>query len=212
MAKPGRPAGSGKKSSAIMIRMAPDLREALDKAAKADGCTMTAEVERRLRATFDPLTEKTWADGIELALASTPQSYGLLLLIADLVDRVQVTCIGTWHKDAFARQKVREAIMLVLDALLPEPAEGMPAPQPKKGSTAWALGLDPALSNFVSAVEQVLQKPETIRGMLRDDVPYWPAPSGTTLRYVAIHEKLGKELVHELALSLHRKWPQNRTE
>jgi hypothetical protein len=99
------------KSRVLSTRIREDTRAALEGAAAESGRSLSQEIERRLRQSFDQ-------DRLISAKFGTRQNYALLRLLASLFD----TAPGnneSWLNDADNYNHVAHSIRVVLDALRP---------------------------------------------------------------------------------------------
>lgn len=81
-AKRGRPAGR-KKSAALGVRIAPDVRDHLVQAAAASGRTLSKEVELRLGQSTSQLTEIYAAFG-------GPDKYAVMMALAKAISTIEI--------------------------------------------------------------------------------------------------------------------------
>ena len=103
------------KSEVLSTRIRPDTRKQLVAAAHASGRSLSQEVEHRLRRTF--------ADDVEVTkIFGSPRNYGLMRVIAAIIDTVDLGTAGDWFARPESYDKVAEAVIAVLEALRPAPA------------------------------------------------------------------------------------------
>ena len=89
-------------------RVTPELREALDEAARRGGRSLSQEVERRLRRSFD-------ADSLEQAFENS-EHYALARIFKKIIDAIEHISFRPWHDSAYTVDAVGRAMWLVLKA------------------------------------------------------------------------------------------------
>jgi hypothetical protein len=123
------------KSLVFSTRISPELRGALEKAAKSSGRSLSQEVEHRLRRSF--AEDETIVD-----LFGSRQTYRIMRMMADAIHICQrpgeavgrPDVIFDWLTNTAAFHLARQAIISVLDMIEPDGLPGTDAEM--KGATA----------------------------------------------------------------------------
>lgn len=111
-----RPAGRPKdpeaegKTEQINVRVSPETRRMLEKAADENGVKLSREIERRLASTFSD-----WHG----QFAVTPETVALLSALKNVLIRVEEGTGARWHTDTFTCRGVAEAVAMLFTELEP---------------------------------------------------------------------------------------------
>ena len=131
MARPGpRPKdAASKKSVHVGLRITPRLHERLSAEAEKSECSLSHEIEVRLRRSLeDPEQE------IKVRFGG-PTSYWLFLIIANLVRRLESYTQDRWWRDAYTHRQMKILVNTLLDRGKPAgrartPTKFMPIGEP----------------------------------------------------------------------------------
>ena len=141
----GRPSkGREPRTSPLALRIEPELRNMLNKAVAEAGNSLTSEVHRRLRMSFD-----------QFAAFGNQQNYERCRLIANLMVELTKIAGKSWDEDAWVFEQFRQGLVLMLQAWDPigSPAPDMqrqkPSPPSGKGELPDKLGESLAFQQLV---------------------------------------------------------------
>ena len=123
MGRPPLPPGK-KRGASMGFRPTPTIRENLEEAARANGRSMSQEVEARLEHSFV-------GDGfIQHMLGSDLSSMMALRSLANAIASIEGKAGKSWRDDWAAREQVSAAFEVILDAFGPQhPVENRLTPQ-----------------------------------------------------------------------------------
>lgn len=128
-ARRGRPikAGATGKSAVFSTRITPELRAALERAAKESGGSLSDEIETRLRRSFQ------LEDDVRRIFAAFggDQNYAVLRLFAEVMRRLDTATGRRWTEDRWTFDQLEQAIGYLLREWRPDGAPRKPAAVPR---------------------------------------------------------------------------------
>ena len=158
--KPGGPTPT----PTFSLRLSADLRRALEREADQSGRSLSREIERRLRWSFEP--ERVRPIEVDFPKifggkdaddeAGGEKNAALALLLRELIERAEFNTGRSWHEDAYTADQVAKAFRLLILDLAPR------APlEPRKGAADFCFEWPEALSGacHMSVAHAVIQAP-----------------------------------------------------
>ena len=194
--------GYGEKTKVLSTRITAPIRKALEDASKASGLSLSSEVERRLRQSFD--------DDRIIKNVADPQLYAILRTIAATMDfagrqslfasQRKIGGAPDWLNDPYAYDQALKATVTVLEGFRPA---GDPSPPKisakqiaeiigtKKGAVRTKKEAA-KLANWVAANTGILQA-EYMLSNIAEAEPTQPLP-GTKPKRAALARRIASEL------------------
>ena len=187
MAKAGRKAKGNyaSKGATISARLTVNTRRRLDDAAKASGNSLSAEIERRLIASF----EKDEVYGI--STFGHPQTYALLRLAAEAVKQVEGLTGAKWYQNRFTHDATTDAVMTILAAFRPPGNKRAPVSFP----------MNPALDAWPEskrAVRKATEKRRVGVAAAKTPIASMQAAPGITAEEFKGYRQIGDKLLRRL--------------
>jgi hypothetical protein len=102
-----KPTVRGGKQQILSLRTTKELRKKLEAAAKANGRSLSAEVEERLGVSFLSRDD----------LFGDQPTFRLMILLSMTIKIVEARFQGTWHDDPFIRRLVQEMCSKIISLL-----------------------------------------------------------------------------------------------
>ena len=127
------------KTSALMTRITPQLRNALEDAANRNGRSLSQEAERRLRQSFDPLLEQDRVDTFVNSFGGN-QNFAVFRIIVQAQECVEFITRRKWIDDRFTFEQILLAINVVFATFRPPGKLELPPEMLSEGTTASFLG------------------------------------------------------------------------
>ncbi len=112
------------KTATLTTRITPELRSALDTAARKNKVSLSQEIEHRLRNSFDREMQRDWRDRLADDLGGK-KTFALLLVISQFVQGIEMLTGKRWHDDPYTIEEVGKGIIVILNRLAP-PGEPTP--------------------------------------------------------------------------------------
>jgi hypothetical protein len=115
--RPGpKPTG---KTETILARVTPDLRQRLKSEANERGRALSAEIEERLKRSFDdPADQPHWG--------KSRTNYTFCVLIGELLSGLTYSLGACWINDPYVFQQAKEAVVALMDLLQPPGEQTLP--------------------------------------------------------------------------------------
>ena len=107
------------KTATLTTRITAELREALGNAAKGNGRSISQEVERRLRDSFDDKRILDRRERVQRPFGG-PENYALFRLISMARQNVELVARKTWMDDPYTFEQVLSAATTIWGSFRPE--------------------------------------------------------------------------------------------